>query len=124
MKIFITGNNQKEIKNLSKKLNIFYNIKIFSIENNTSIKDINKIAINNKEWIIEGNNEENIETLFNLSETIIFIDLKNKLFIKNTTINNEKIYKLLKKHIRKGIILKNKKEIKKYLKSVYESFNY
>ena len=38
--------------------------------------------------------------------------------------NYNKVYEELTKHIRKGIIIKNDKELNKYMESVYESTNY
>ena len=124
MRILIIGNNLLKIENLTKKVSDFYEIKSFKINKSTTKNEINNIVINNKDWIIEGFNEKNLEVLFNLSEIVIFIDLKKNIFNKIINIDKEKIYNLLKKHIRKGIILKNNNEIKKYLKSVYENYNY
>ena len=124
MKILIIGNNLLKIENLTKKVSDFYEIKSFKINKNTTKNEINNIVINNKDWIIEDFNENNLEVLFNLSEIVIFIDLKKNIFNKTINIDKEKIYNLLKKHIRKGIILKNNNEIKKYLKNLYENYNY
>lgn len=111
------------------------------------IKIINDINRNNKEWIIEGVPRNNLDILCNISETIIFLDYDKDTLIKRLkkrhkkdklkydvtleeeinwidTFNYEKIYEQLKKHIRKGIIIKNDKELKKYMESIYESYKY
>ena len=103
---------------------------------------INNINKNNKEWIIEGVPRNNLEILCNISDTIIFLDYDKNILIKrikkrnklkrniNYTIEDElnwintfdynRIYEQLTKHIRKGIIIKNDKELNKYKNSIYE----
>jgi len=124
MKLLIIGNTSSKCDKLSIKISDYYEIKINKVNEYTTKNEINNLVKKNKEWIIEGYNENNIEILFNLAETIIFIDLNKGFFDKTISIDKEKIYELLKKHIRKGIILKSNKDIKKYLKSMYESNNY
>lgn len=116
----------------------------------TSIKNyINKISRENKEWIVESTSTQDIDIICNLANTIIFIDyspkqLKKKaiidkiknLFVKKDTkklsekydiinsFNKNIVNEQLIKHIRKGIIIRNKAELKKYLVNMYENAPY
>ena len=113
MKFFVFGNNEKDINYLIKELSNYYRINSFTT---TNLDEVNEVVKKNKSFIIKSSN--NYEELCNLSEIIIYLDYSKKNVI------NEKINILLKKHIRKGIIIKSKKDLKKYLKSVYESDRY
>ena len=120
MKFFIFGYNDKDIDFLTNELSSFYKIDVFKVN---SINEINKVCIENKDWIINCSN--NYSILCNLADTIILLDYsKNNLFKKNVSISSPDIIKLLQKHIRKGIILRNRGQLRKYLKSVYEGDRY
>lgn len=127
MKYFIIGNKYSGTFDLAKELSEYYGIEIFHINSTDNLDEINRIVRENKEWIIEGCIFDNVDVLCNLSETIIFLDYSNdKLFKKNidNDFKSDDVLKLLQKHIRKGIIIRNKKQLKKYLKMVYESDRY
>ena len=114
MKFFVVGDNNKAVDKLSMELSNYYKIDCFNIIDN-NIDDINKIVRENKEWIIWSLSISNIDVICNLAETIIFLNFSKESIFKND---------FLQKHIRKGIIIKNKRQLKKYLKSVYESDRY
>lgn len=127
MKYFIVGNKYSGTRDLALELSNYYGIDVFSINSINNIDEINKIVRENKEWIIEGSIIDNVDVLCNLSENIIFLDYSNDgLFKKNidNDFDSNEVLKLLQKHIRKGIIIRNKKQLKKYLKMVYESDRY
>lgn len=122
MKYFVFGNNEKDKELLAHELSNYYKIDIFTVN---SIDEMNEIVKNNKTWLIKSINNNIIEEICNLAETIIYLDYPNKRLFSNKdyTISDE-IKLLLKKHIRKGIIIKSKKELNIYLKSIYESDRY
>ena len=127
MKYFIIGNVNSGTNLLANELSEYYGIEIFSIKPTNNIDEINKIVRENKEWIVEGCIIDNIDVLCNLAETIIFLDYSRVGLFKKKAISNfdsAEVLDLLKKHIRKGIIIRNKKQLKKYLKMVYESDRY
>lgn len=127
MKYFIVGNKYSDTNKLALELSNYYRLEVFHISDTNNIDEINKISRENKEWIIEGAIKDNVDVLCNLSETVIFLDYSNNgLFKKNVDIDfdSDGVLKLLNKHIRKGIIIRNKKQLKKYLKMVYESDRY
>ena len=127
MKYFIIGNKYSGTLELAKELSEYYGINVFHINSTDNLDEINKIARENKEWIIEGSIKDNVDVLCNLCETIIFLDYSNdRLFKKNIDkdFKSDEVLKLLQKHIRKGIIIRNRKQLKKYLKMVYESDRY
>lgn len=127
MKYFIIGNVNSGTNLLANELSEYYGIEIFSIKPTNNIDEINKIVRENKEWIVEGCIIDNIDVLCNLAETIIFLDYSRVGLFKEKAISNfdsAEVLDLLKKHIRKGIIIRNKKQLKKYLKMVYESDRY
>ncbi len=117
MKYLIIGN--KDTNKLALELSDYYGIEIFNVSSSDNINEINKIVRENKEWIIEGEFIDNLDVLCNLCETVIYLDYSKKKDNDNTD-----LIKLLQKHIRKGIIIRSKREYKKYLKSVYESDRY
>lgn len=133
MGYYIIGNNRDITKSFVEKIKDYYQIKSFNlddlitengkiIEDQKQIRKINDIVIKNKEWIIVAYNTNKIDLLCNLANIIIFINLKEKKLFKKykgDSQNNIMIY--LKKHIRKGIILNSKSDIRKFLKSMYES---
>ena len=133
MGYYIIGNNRDITKSFVEKIKDYYQIKLFNlddlitengkiIEDQKQIRKINDIVIKNKEWIIVAYNTNKIDLLCNLANIIIFINLKEKKLFKKykgDSQNNIMIY--LKKHIRKGIILNSKSDIRKFLKSMYES---
>ena len=144
MRIFIIGNRYIGKSRLAKKLGDFYHINIFEIDDcsdSNMVHYINNIVRNNKDFIIVGTVYNNIDLLCNVSDTIIFLNFSNKeikkcffkrnifsLFRNHSTyffvldkFDSLYVLNLLKKNSRKGIILKNNREVKKYLKSVYES---
>ena len=127
MKYFIIGNVNSGTNLLANELSEYYGIEIFSIKPTNNIDEINKIVRENKEWIVEGCIIDNIDVLCNLAETIIFFYFSRVGLFKKKAISNfdsAEVLDLLKKHIRKGIIIRNKKQLKKYLKMVYESDRY
>ena len=127
MKYFIVGNKYSSTNKLALELSNYYGLEVFHINDTNNIDEINKVSRENKEWIIEGSIKDNVDVLCNLSETIIFLDYSNKtLFKKNidSDFDSDGVLKLLNKHIRKGIIIRNNKQLKKYLKMVYESDRY
>ena len=127
MKYFIIGNKYSGTKDLALELSNYYGIDVFQIKSTNNIDEINMIVRENKEWIIEGSIIDNVDVLCNLSENIIFLDYSNNGLFKKNIDNNfdsSSVLKLLQKHIRKGIIIRNKKQLKKYLKMVYESDRY
>ena len=127
MKYFIVGDVNSGTNKLALELSEYYGIDIFHIDSNNNIDEINKIVRENKEWIIEGCIFDNVDVLCNLAETIIFLDYSNDGLFKKKTVsdfNSSDVLKLLQKHIRKGIIIRNKRQLKKYLKMVYESDRY
>ena len=127
MKYFIVGNKYSGTRELALELSNYYRLEVFHINDTDNIDEINKIVRENKEWIIEGTIKDNVDVLCNLSETVIFLDYSNNgLFKKNVDndFDSDGVLKLLNKHIRKGIIIRNKKQLKKYLKMVYESDRY
>lgn len=127
MKYFIIGNKYSGTEKLANELSEYYGIDIFHINSTDNLDEINKIVREYKEWIIEGCIFDNVDVLCNLSETIIFLDYSNsKLFKKNidNDFKSSEVLKLLQKNIRKGIIIRNKRQLKKYLKMVYESDRY
>lgn len=133
MGYYIIGSNRDITKSFVEKIKDYYQIKSFNlddlitengknIEDQKQIRKINDIVIKNKEWIIVAYNTNKIDLLCNLANIIIFINLKEKKLFKKykgDSQNNIMIY--LKKHIRKGIILNSKSDIRKFLKSMYES---
>lgn len=133
MGYYIIGNNRDITKSFVEKIKDYYQIKSFNlddlitengkiIEDQKQIRKINDIVIKNKEWVIVAYNTNKIDLLCNLANIIIFINLKEKKLFKKykgDSQNNIMIY--LKKHIRKGIILNSKSDIRKFLKSMYES---
>ena len=127
MKYFIIGDKDTRIEKLSLELSDYYGIDVFHINESDNIDEINKISRENKEWIIEGTIIDNIDVLCNLCDIIIFLDYsKKKMFRKKTetVFDSNQVIKLMKKHIRKGIIIRSDSQLKKYLKSVYESDRY
>lgn len=120
MKLYVYDKFNKYSNKLADKISKYYDVKLFNISNNTELKDINNIAISNKNWIIEGNNNNYIDIIYNLADTIIFIDIKTFLSKKEIKIDEESTY-LIKKHSRKIIILRSKKDVNKYLKSMYKT---
>lgn len=127
MKYFIVGNKYSGTSKLSRELSDYYGIEVFHIKSFDNINEINRIVRENKEWIIEGSIINNVDVLCNLSETIIFLDYSREgLFKKkiDDSFNRNEVLKLLQKHIRKGIIIRNNSQLKKYLKMVYESDRY
>ena len=112
MKYFIIGNKYSGTKDLALELSNYYGIDVFQIKSTNNIDEINMIVRENKEWIIEGSIIDNVDVLCNLSENIIFLDYSNDgLFKKNidNDFDSNEVLKLLQKHIRKGIIIRNKK---------------
>ena len=127
MKYFIVGDVNSGTNLLAKELSDYYGIEVFGIKSTNNIDEINKIVRENKEWIIEGCIIDNIDVLCNLAETVIFLDYSRDGLFKKKVISNfdrVEVLDLLKKHIRKGIIIRNRKQLKKYLKMVYESDRY
>lgn len=127
MKYFIVGDVNSGTNLLAKELSDYYGIEIFDIKSTNNLDEINKIVRENKEWIIEGCIIDNIDVLCNLAETVIFLDYSCDGLFKKKVISNfdsVEVLDLLKKHIRKGIIIRNRKQLKKYLKMVYESDRY
>ena len=127
MKYFIVGNKYSGVHELALELSNYYRLEIFNVNSTNNINEINKIVRENKEWIIEGTIIDNVDVLCNLSEIIIFLDYSNDGFFKkkiDDEFNSNEVLKLLQKHIRKGIIIRNKRQLKKYLKMVYESDRY
>lgn len=120
MKLYVYDKFNKYSNKLADKISKYYDVKLFNISDNTELKDINNIAISNKNWIIEGNNNNYIDIIYNLADTIIFIDIKTFLSKKEIKIDEESTY-LIKKHSRKIIILRSKKDVNKYLKSMYKT---
>ena len=120
MKLYVYDKFNKYSNKLADKISKYYDVKLFNISNNTELKDINNIAISNKNWIIEGKNNNYIDIIYNLADTIIFIDIKTFLSKKEIKIDEESTY-LIKKHSRKIIILRSKKDVNKYLKSMYKT---
>lgn len=120
MKLYVYDKFNKYSNKLADKISKYYDVKLFNISNNTELKDINNIAISNKNWIIEGNNNNYIDIIYNLADTIIFIDIKTFLSKREIKIDEESTY-LIKKHSRKIIILRSKKDVNKYLKSMYKT---
>lgn len=120
MKLYVYDKFNKYSNKLADKISKYYDVKLFNISNNTELKDINNIAISNKNWIIEGNNNNYIDIIYNLADTIIFIDIKTFLSKREIKIAEESTY-LIKKHSRKIIILRSKKDVNKYLKSMYKT---
>ncbi len=120
MKLYVYDKFNKYSNKLADKISKYYDVKLFNISDNTELKDINNIAISNKNWIIEGNNNNYIDIIYNLADTIIFIDIKTFLSQKEIKIDEESTY-LIKKHSRKIIILRSKKDVNKYLKSMYKT---
>ena len=133
MGYYIIGSNRDITKSFVEKIKDYYQIKSFNlddlitengknIEDQKQIRKINDIVIKNKEWIIVAYNTNKIDLLCNLANIIIFINLKEKkLFKKYKGDSQNNIMLYLKKHIRKGIILNSKSDIRKFLKSMYES---
>ena len=127
MKYFIVGDKYSGTDKLSLELSNYYGLEIFKISRTNNIDEINKVVRENKEWIIEGSIIDNVDVLCNLAEIVIFLDYSNTgLFKKKIDgdFDKDSVLKLLQKHIRKGIIIRNKKQLKKYLKMVYESDRY
>ena len=127
MKYFIVGDVNSGTNLLAKELSDYYGIEIFDIKSTNNLDEINKIVRENKEWIIEVCIIDNIDVLCNLAETVIFLDYSRDGLFKKKVISNfdsVEVLDLLKKHIRKGIIIRNRKQLKKYLKMVYESDRY
>ena len=120
MKLYVYDKFNKYSNKLADKISKYYDVKLFNISDNTELKDINNIAISNKNWIIEGNNNNYIDIIYNLADTIIFIDIKTFLSKREIKIAEESTY-LIKKHSRKIIILRSKKDVNKYLKSMYKT---
>ena len=120
MKLYVYDKFNKYSNKLADKISKYYDVKLFNISDNTELKDINNIAISNKNWIIEGKNNNYIDIIYNLADTIIFIDIKTFLSKKEIKIDEESTY-LIKKHSRKIIILRSKKDVNKYLKSMYKT---
>ncbi len=119
MKILITGIINNKIS-LSKLLSEYYEINIFNLNdiNNNDTKEqisiINNINKDNTSYIIEGIITKDIEFIYNLVDTIIILGIKD----------NTEYLNILNKYPKKVILLKNRREINKYLKAVYKNDNY
>ncbi len=93
---------------------------------------LNKINLENKEWIIEGDIIEDLDFLFNLGSEIIFGDYDyfqksywKRLFCwKKEGYIRKKFAEKMGKYSSRLIILRNKKEVKKLLKAYEESYKY
>lgn len=150
MKIVIIGEETESKCTLEDKIKDILGIEVFKLKdiiydknsheelsNADQIKRLNKINLENKEWIIEGPITEKLYFLFNIATDIIFLDLNsysqnffNRLFAsfhKNSTDNPKiktEVYKTLSKYSNKLIILRSNKEIKKLLKAFQEKTKY
>ena len=127
MKILITGNVASGKTTLSKILSEYYEIERFEIDeivhdiDNNDIKRslkeqtkiINRINKENKNYILEGVLRKNLDFIINLVDQIIYLNIDKK-----------EISKRINKYPKKLIIIKNKKELKKYLESIYKNGNY
>lgn len=117
MKLLIIGKTKEKLSN---KLSNYYEIELFNINDlSTNLEEktklINRINKENKSYIIEGIVDNSINFIYNLVDTIIILDYK---FDKNNYLD------ILIKYSNKLIIIKNKKDLKKYLNSVYKNGSY
>ena len=116
MKLLIIGNTKEKLSNI---LSNYYEIELFNINDLNDLEDktklINRINKENKSYIIEGIVDNSINFIYNLVDTIIILDYK---FDKNNYLD------ILIKYSNKLIIIKNKKDLKKYLNSVYKNGSY
>lgn len=147
MKILIIGDYKIGKSTLGDKISEIFGKNVFNIKdvlyNNYSKRELeeqvrllNKINIENKEWIIEGAISSELYFLLNLATDVIMIDFDNdkslfkKMFQGNlaSSLNFETerkaYYKKLGNYSSNLIILKSRKDIKKLLEAYNESVKY
>lgn len=148
MKILIIGDWKIGKFTLGDKISEIFGINVFNIKdilydkNNSKreleeqVRLLNKINIENKEWIIEGAISSELYFLLNLATDVVMIDFDNdrslfrKIFQGNLDSSldfkteKKNLYKRLGYYSSNLIILKSRKDIKKLLEAYNESVKY
>lgn len=148
MKILIIGDWKIGKFTLGDKISEIFGINVFNIKdilydkNNSKreleeqVRLLNKINIENKEWIVEGTISSELYFLLNLATDVVMIDfvddrsLFRKIFRGNLDSSldfkteKKNLYKRLGNYSSNLIILKSRKDIKKLLEAYYESVKY
>lgn len=147
MKILIMGDYKIGKSTLGDKISEIFGINVFNIndalynnyakrELEEQVRLLNKINIENKEWIIEGVISSELYFLLNLATDVIMVDFDNdrslfrKIFQGNLDSSldfkteKKNLYKRLGYYSSNLIILKSRKDIKRLLEAYNESVKY
>lgn len=122
MKIYILGNNKNNTNSLATKLSELLDIKKFNLdEENDQLKKINKIIIENKDWIIESKYDDNSNIVASNSTTIIYLNINKKTLFNDKNQNKQdNMNNFIMKYSNKIIIIKSENEIKKLIQAIYK----